>query len=136
MDHEGVDPNDPYEGGPGSEVRECCECERRAAFFTTAEFYCGHHIPDGFEVFRMVPGSCDTCDEPAPFYDESSSYCGWHLPTDVFYLTLPRPDCDTCGADNAAEYYSVESGFQCRSHRSARQERTWWIPPEESDDDA
>ena len=103
---------------------------------TTVDFYCGHHILDGFEVFRTVPGSCDTCGEPAPFYDESSTYCGRHLPAEVFYLTIPRPDCDTCGADVAAEYYSVESGFQCRRHRSAGQGRTWWIPPEESDDDA
>ena len=136
MDHDGGDPDDPHEGGPRPEVRECCECDRRAAFFTTIDFYCGRHIPDGFEVFRMVPGSCDTCSEPAPFYDESSSYCGRHLPADVFYLTVPRPDCDTCGADAAAESYSVESGFQCRRHHSADQGRTWWIPPEESDDDA
>ena len=105
-----------------------------AAFFTTADFYCGRHIPDGFEVFRMVPGSCDTCEEPAPFHDESSTYCGRHLPAEVFYLTIPRPDCDTCGADAAAEYYSVGSGFQCRQHRYAGQGRTWWTPPEESDD--
>ena len=59
----------------------------------------------------MVPGSCDTCAEPAPLYDESSTYCGRHLPAEVFYLTIPRPDCDTCGADAAAEYYSVGSGF-------------------------
>ena len=82
----------------------------------------------------MVPGSCDTCAEPAPLYDESSTYCGRHLPAEVFYLTIPRPDCDTCGADAAAEYYSAESGFQCRHHRSAGQDRTWWTPPEESDD--
>ena len=73
----------------------------------------------------MVPGSCDTCAEPAPLYDESSTYCGRHLPAEVFYL---------CGADAAAEYYSVESGFQCRHHRSAGQDRTRWTPPEESDD--
>ena len=77
---------------------------------------------------------CDSCGDPAPFYDESSSHCGRHLSADVFHLTIPRPDCDTCGADAAAEYYSVESGFRCRRHRSTGQERTSWIPPEAIDD--
>ena len=53
MDHNGADPNDPYEGGTGPRVLRV-----RSAFFTTVDFYCGHHIPDGFEVFRMPPGSC------------------------------------------------------------------------------